>query len=814
MQKWLFFSLVVLICSVLFQLSPVKAESSSVSTISLEEGNIILPNSDVELISAGKERFYAQVTYQGKSCLYLSENKGRTWQKSLGQGLPDGEKFIALGTLAGQPEIVVLTTRTKVYLSRNAGQNFEFLGGPSGLTDRGEEITSLTVTGGPKIAVGVWHPATGKFAEEGVFLWNWGGKAIWEGQNMRPSWRQGDGYSSDVTSVTFFLGTETLLVLATGDPDGPEPLPEGSYLNIAYPAGETTQWNDFLGWPIEVAQTAGQSPNEAEILSSKIAFSEFDRREEKIYVIYNTRQRVKDDVYLIKISEGNAVEEVRKLGVPKNPEIISLDSVDYSGNSGVGFLAVGITTIEGSQDGGWGGPGGGGGGGGAGIIDGAHVYYLSSTNERFSPPSWENRWLRSGGYNTYNCQVAISEGVIFAGTSGPASSFSRAEENTLLPISLIDASPGIDQLSLSIAFREDGILYFNYGNRNLLRLILKENYQLKEAARVFYYHQGFDQGRIKIGPASNKNLFLFETRTKRFWLSKDGGLNWLPAMEKEVEITDARVSGDKVWVAGKDGLIYLCQNTGATQSRISSGLAWIGRIELGPEGKILVAGGSKEWFFETISIVGEESYQVLPPLPVVTSSSEGYKLGYSLRDNSIYCGVNNQLYRTVVGANSWEKVAEFGNWVNEILVSPQGLYVFIKPQVYFSHFPVKEGSQWTQVGKEELKGTNWLGCRLAEVDEKENLLILWDVSKITVFSHQPGEKPKEEISSPPVTPETVKPKPATSTPTPAPTTTPKLPSTQPPVQIPSIDWSIIWMWIAIGLVVLIGTFVLIAILAK
>lgn len=783
-MKRLFFSLVVLIFPILFQALPVEAQSNSV--ISLEE-NIVLPNSDVELIASGGERFYAQVSYQGKEQLFLSENRGRSWQKMPCQGLPENEKFIILETPASQPDVVVLATKTMVYLSRNGGRSFESLAGPAGLTERGEEITSLAVEGNPpQILVGIWHPNQGKFPEEGVSLWGFNGKSSWEAQCFRPNWLGGEnGYFADVTSVAFSYAN--ILAVATGDPG----TGEGTYLNIAYPAGQRTQWNgsDFPGWPVEISQTACQSPKETEILNSRIAISD---RWGSIYVAYNTREKTKDDVYLVKFGNGYHLEGyqaggVSRLGLPKTPEKKSIDDIAYCR----GFLAVGLTTVE-----------------------GVHVFLLNGSY-------WQNMWLRSGGKDAFNCQLAVSKDIICASASGQASFFARTDRETLLPISLIDtSSAGINQISLSSDFLNDRTLYLNYGNQNLFRLALDNNYRLEEVARIFYY-QSFDPAMIRIG-ASGQNIFLFEAGKKKFWLSRDGGLNWLPAMEKETEITDAQVFGDKVWLAGKDGSIYLCLPSGVTQDRISSGLAWVGRIAPGPDGKVLVAGGSKEWFFEAVSLVSPQSYQALPAFPVVTSSSEGYKLGYSPLDNSIYCGVNNQLYRTVSGSDSWEKVAEFENWVNEILVPPQGqgLYVFVRPRLYFSHFPINKNSQWTQVGKEVMEGENFLGCRLAEADNGEDLLIFWDNSKIKIFTNQPGDKPREEVSPPPVTPEPVKPKTTftpdptpTQTPTPAPTPTPK-PVTQPPAHPLSVDWSQIWLWIAIIVGVFLATFFLLTVLAK
>jgi len=802
------FGLVFLIGLILVPALPVKAQANSV--ISLEEQNVILPNSDIELISAGEDTIYAVVNCQSKYYLFLSENEGRSWQKVSGQGLPEKEKFIALKSLAEQPEIVVLATTTMVYLSSDGGESFGCLGGPQDLTERKEEITSLAISGGnvPKILVGVWHPNPGKFAQEGVYLWGWEGKREWEAQGMKPTW-QGKGYQAEVTSVAFH--ETTILAVATGDPDGSGPLPEGTYLNIGYPNQRSTfgaewNWPSLSGWPVEVAETQGLSPTEKEILNSRIVFPkdlEIEEPEERnFYILYNTRDKDKDDVYKVEDIE------VRRLKIPKYPEIVSLDSLDYVGTYFEGTLAVGVTCKDRDKK------------------DQAQVYYLPSDEERFTPPDWSTKWMKVP--ETRNCQVAFSpdlaeSGIILAATSGKNSSFARSYKDVLVPISLMDIVSGrIDRLSPSPRFLVDRTLFFTYGDKNILKIVLEEDYQLGWVERILLIPEGFNPARIKIEPYSNYLVFVFETGTNRFWLTKNGGLSW-SYRERETEIMDLKVIDDKVvYIAGKDSMVYRSENAGTSwPQRISSGIRWLQKIEVA-EGKILAVGGSsKENLSDTISLVGED--ESLPSLPVSVSYPEGLMVVYSQKDNSVYCGANNQLYRLAMERGDWEKITEFGRRTTELLISPQGLYAFCKPQVYFSSFPLSEDSQWENL---EIKG-NWLGCKLTEIDEERNLLFLWDSSKIVVYPHQiPEEEPEEEIPPPPVEPQPVEPQPVESPviepppvepqpveppvePEPVAPEPPTPPA--PPVEPPPVSSALPWpIWIVIGLGSAFGIYLLIA----
>ncbi|GAH69465.1 unnamed protein product, partial [marine sediment metagenome] len=264
-------------------------------------------------------------------------------------------------------------------------------------------------------------------------------------------------------------------------------------------------------------------PTEGEILSSKVALSGFKYRAGRIYVIYNTRDRSKDDVYRIEFSEEYELEEVRKLEVPKTPEISSLDSIDYTGTTTSGSLAVGVTCKDRDKR------------------DQAQVYYLSAEEERLTSPHWSEKWMRAWDArtkrwiktpDTRNCQVAFApdfaeSDIIFAATSGKNSSFARSYKNVLIPISLMDIVSGrIDRLSPSPRFSVDRTLFCNYGDRNVFKIVLDKDYQFKRAERVLLTSERFDPAKIKIESYSNHLVFVFETEANWFWLTKNGGLSW------------------------------------------------------------------------------------------------------------------------------------------------------------------------------------------------------------------------------------------------------------------------------------------------
>lgn len=589
------------VISTFIPVASVRAEGST--AISFEADGIILPNSDIQLISFSGSQFFALVRYNGKSCLFSSQNQGKTWQKINSQGLPDNAQFIILKTLNST---VVLATKTTVFLFRDGGERFESLAGPAGLQDRGEEITSLALTGGnpPAILVGVWNPGTGKFAQEGVYAWGFGGSR-WQPQGMQPTWPlQGRGYKADVTAVDFIDGN--MIVVATGDPDGTGPLPEGTYLNIGSPSGTNqwgANWNFIDKWPIEISRASGQSAKESEILTSQIA-SDFAFSQEKIYVFYNTRQKAKDDIYLFILSENQDfnVTEIHKLEFPERaPTFVRFTSITYIQN----LLAVGFIKQERATN-------------------SAQVYSLQSDEERNPLPFWNDLYLRAD--NSNNCQLmALPDGNIFAATSGPNSSFSRLESNyRFKPFSLINASGAISQIQV---FSKDKVVFFNYGSNNIFKIVWDDKYQMEKIERVFFAPSGFDS-RAKIQVSSDGTGFIFEPGKNTYWRQIPSASVWQKLTTPTI-IADAIADNDKVWFAGKDGLVYSATSSSTfSQTGTTSGLAWIAKLEKGPQGKVIAIGGSREGLWEAISLISENSYQGLISLPISTSN---WQLAYSVK---------------------------------------------------------------------------------------------------------------------------------------------------------------------------------------
>lgn len=732
---WTF--LVVLI--ILILTLPIEAEAQSYPVISLEEKNIITPQTDVEFVTLGvNETIYALVVQRGRHLLFRSADQGSSWEKIQTTGLPNNEKFVALKTLTTEP-VIVLTTTTSVYLSRNGGENFEFLGGPAKLKERGEEISSLAVAEEgdcPQILIGIWHPQAGKFAQEGVYLWGFEGKRLWEAQEMRLTWRE-RGYRADVTAVAFTSDPLAILAIATGDPDYDERLLEGTYLNIGYPRSGSergAEWNWLSrDWPIEISENGGESPKEAEILSSQIVFPEdldiSETEESKFYILCQTRNKTKDGVYKVEDMEVNQLE------IPSYPPIVNLDSLDYIGTFSDGALALGVTVKNRENQ------------------EQVQVYYLPPDEERSSSSDWSDKETRIS--RNKDCQVIfasdfLESGTIFAGTSGETSSFSRSKKNLLIPVSLIDALRGINQLVPSPDFSKERVLFLNYGNKNVLKLELNENYQLDHVENIFYLPQGFSSTQIRILLDSRQNLLVFETGKKRFWQSKDGGYRWSKERELKVEINDAKMAKDKIWFAGKDGMVYWQEDSRINQQGMAVGFSWLGQVAIGPDEKILVSGGTKEGIFDSIALAEEQDYENFPSFPV---AMRYLPIVFSPTEESIYAGIEQQLYRLPLKEKSWEKMADLSGRITGMMIVPQGLYLFCRPRVYFSSLPLSEESPWQFL---EVKG-NWLGCKSTQLNEEKNLLFLWDSQKIIVYTHQIPPEEEEELPPEPTEPEPVEP---------------------------------------------------------
>ena len=737
MKKWIVLILVFLLSLTLFPALSAKAQSGSV--VSLGEGSVVFPNSDVQLIARGAENIYALVVYQSKSFLFFSRNKGTSWQRTSSQGLPEQERFIGLKSLPGQPDTLALATPSGVYLSRDAGNRFEYLGGPTNLAERGEQITSLDIAQGdpPQVLIGVWHPARGKFPLEGVYLWGMGGERFWTEQGLRTSW-QGRGYNADVTSVAF-LGS-AMLALATGDPDRDDPLPEATYLNLGYPSEKANlrggEWNWISGWPVEIALQDGNSPNEKEILNSKLVvpanLSSENEEDWELFILYNSLNKSKDGVFKVMTDDVVDRPEVRRLEMPDYPPLVSLDSLAYS----QGVLAAGVTVQERGKN-------------------QIQVYYLPKDMTSVEAGDWLKKRMEIP--DVYNCQVLLPEkGTVCVGTSGKNSSFARSDNDFLVPISLLDIPGSIRQVSLSPRFSKDETLFLVYGE-SILKLRLGSDSQSREVERM-PLPEGLNLSALRLEAKSSSILFLIEPKAGRVWFSQNKGLSW-SRREINTPVNDIRLAGnDIIWAAGTDSKIYKSENGGKTwQPGTSSGIRWLRRLEVGPEGKILVAGGAtQENIFDTISLVGEGFYN----LP---ATGKDFEAVFSPQDSSLYYTTNGRLYRFVLEEERWEEIINLRGTIAKIVSSSQGVYLFANSRIYFSAFPLTPKSSWETLNP-EVKGT-WLSCQFAEISERENLLFFWDSSRIIPYYHRiPEEELEEELIPEPVKPAPVPPKPVETKP--------------------------------------------------
>lgn len=733
--------ILVILVSGLFPL-PVRAASNTF--FSFEEKNVILANSDIELIANDGNKFFAIVRQNGVANLYSSSDRGKSWVKIITQGLPEYERYLVLKIVGviGQPaSAIALATKSAVYLSRD-GIRFSYLNGPSGLVERGEEITSMALISGSLIAVGVWNPDSGKFPFDGVYVYD---ANLWQPQGMRQT-LQGKGYLADVMAVEF--GEGAMIVVATGDPDSSGPLSEGTYLNIGFPTSggfdNPGNWNSYnSGQPIEISQPAGQSPKAGEIVRALIA-SGFSSGQ-KIYVAYNTntRAKAKDDVFSITFANQFSGAQVKKLLFPVSVSaLVSFDNMVFAKN----MLMVGVTKTTTSRT-------------------ANQVYYLTRSDEQSSQPYW-NYYLPLAD-DSNNAQImALPDGSVFLGNSGQSSCFARLDDNTrFTSISLIDASGGISQVVVSSA----NSVLVAYGDKNIFKLSWADN-QLGGLERVSYVSAGFNPIGIRMLVASDGSLLLFEVG-KKTYLIINGSVR-----QREVPITVSDAIADtigKVWIAGSGGLIYTITDSNSVfQLGRPSGLAWVGKLEIGPTGKILAIGGSRDGLMESVSIISGSSFQSLPPLP--TPTYYGWQI--VSQEEAAYAMAGNQLWRAKIGADYWEKLGDLNFSGTQLRVSVQGIYALAQPDIWFSASPDK--SQWV---KADLGGINrsWTGVRVIGLDQKKNLLVLWDSGAIYLYVHV---IPEATGIVPPTVP-TVAPKPPPP-PTPAPKPTPTLTPTPTPTPAP------------------------------
>jgi len=695
---------------------PASVQAAPLNLVSLTDEGVVMPDSDVKLIALGGGRIYAVVLDDDGNYQFLwSDSGGASWVRTT-QGLPEEDEFICL---EAENSAVVLATEYKVYLSPDGGKSFETLGGPAGLRNRGEEISSVAVSAS-LVAVGVWNPSHG-FPRDGVYLWGYGGNT-WEAQGMRKSER--GGFDADVTSLVFSPLGEEIIVVASND--------DGTYLVVGCPQQSGNFWAG-ANWrnKVELSQSSGQSPKEGDITSSGMAWMKAGDWGPKdmgpksqftsytLSVFYNSEQEDQSDVYQVGLSSDLSSSRVSRISLPKSPELGALNSFDCNKNT----IVVGATASDGKS----------------------LVYYRNSVTV-----SWKQKYLDNAAESP---QVAIApDDTIFVGTSGKGSYFARSEkENLLVPISLLDTDwNGVEEIYLSQKFSESRTLYVTFAGRSLFRLVLDKDYQLARIERLFYTPEYLNEMGVKSYNLANgeEDLLVYQVdaNSDKVWWGQYG-LHWTEKA-MEVKIQDVETIGDKAWIAGEDGMVYVGRS-GVASKTISSGMSWIGKLEPGLPGTVLVVGGSDEDRWEAISVIDGNSYELLPDLPkgaVMEDDSDGFMVCYSPTDNAVYCvAEGNDLYKFVIGGSKWERVSRLSR-VEEISVTPRGMYVFTGSEVIFTPLPITEKSEWGKIT--ELKGY-WEGFEATGLKTGEDLLIVWDEDGINILNYnaQAESQVKQTVTS-------------------------------------------------------------------
>ncbi len=218
---------------------------------------LIVPNSDVSQIAVGYDNtIYALDSTNAK--LYKSDQGGYGWT-DISRGLAAAPTWIYLAIAPDDPRIVAVVTNAgaEVCLSTDGGASFAATRLSSKL-GAGERVKCLAISPGyghREIAVGT---STG----------NGNGRAWVNIMNGFPSgWQDmsigATGWSNaDVFAIEYspgFAADGTLLAIAAS---GPPPNTDDTYLymGIRDLGGDTTTWNSFTGYPVEICQSGQDTP--------------------------------------------------------------------------------------------------------------------------------------------------------------------------------------------------------------------------------------------------------------------------------------------------------------------------------------------------------------------------------------------------------------------------------------------------------------------------------------------------------------------------------------------------------------------------
>lgn len=216
---------------------------------------LIVPGSDVSRIAvAYNNTIYAVDSPNAR--LYKSDHGGIGWT-DISRGLGAAAPWTELAVAPDDPKIVAVVTNagTEVYLSIDGGANFAATGLSSKLGG-GERVKCLAISPGygrRDIAVGT---STGN--GNGRVLVNVvsGFPSGWQDMSTDATgWSNADVFAIEY-SPGFDADGSLLAIAATAPPTDDTYL----YIGIRDLGGNTTTWNSFAGYPVEICQSGQDTP--------------------------------------------------------------------------------------------------------------------------------------------------------------------------------------------------------------------------------------------------------------------------------------------------------------------------------------------------------------------------------------------------------------------------------------------------------------------------------------------------------------------------------------------------------------------------
>jgi hypothetical protein len=216
---------------------------------------LIVPGSDVNHIAVAYDNtVYALDSPHAK--LYKSDHGGIGWT-DISRGLGAAAPWTELAIAPDDPKIVAVATSagTEVYLSTDGGSNFATTG-LAGKLSGGERVKCLAISpsyGRRDISVGT---STGN--GNGRVLVNVvsGFPSVWQDMSTGATgWSNADIFAIEY-SPGFDADGTLLAIAATAPPTDDTYL----YIGIRDLGGNTTTWNSFAGYPVEICQSGQDTP--------------------------------------------------------------------------------------------------------------------------------------------------------------------------------------------------------------------------------------------------------------------------------------------------------------------------------------------------------------------------------------------------------------------------------------------------------------------------------------------------------------------------------------------------------------------------